>query len=142
MNRLQRALLIIFALLSIAYATHPPVPDVTARGHRSTIRIASGARTTISQILAMPTLPVLTDSTSTNTPHWVCIRRKESGGNYLSAGLEPHGGAYQFSVDTWQGLGFTGYPNQASPKVQDQAALKQYGQSGFLAWQTAPGCGL
>jgi len=58
------------------------------------------------------------------------------------------GGAYQFSLSTWQSLGLTGWPADAPPAVQDEAALKEYAADLRLwgdpwhAWQTAPGCGL
>jgi hypothetical protein len=88
------------------------------------------------------------DATSTNTADWACIRRLESGGSYTIGGDEPYGGAYQAAVSTWQGLGFSGVPNAASPAVQDEFALKlyawdlKYRGNGFAAWETAPMCGL
>ena len=85
---------------------------------------------------------------STDTADWACIREKESDGNYSEGGDEPFGGAYQFSVATWQGLGFSGVPNEAPPWMQDRAALALYaydlrvwGNPG-RAWQTAPMCHL
>ena len=62
--------------------------------------------------------------------------------------MEPYGGAYQFSVSTWESLGFGGVPNAAPPAVQDEAALKLYAYDlrytgdPWHAWQTAPACGL
>jgi hypothetical protein len=46
-------------------------------------------------------------------------------------------GAYQFNLQTWRGLGYTGLPSDASPAVQDEAALKLYQQRG---WQPWPAC--
>ena len=69
-------------------------------------------------------------------------------GHLASACLAHHGGAYQFSVGTWQGLGFSGVPNQASSQTQDRAALALYAYdlrvtgNPWSAWETAPGCGL
>ena len=88
------------------------------------------------------------DGTSTNTADWACIRQHESGGDYQIGGMEPYGGAYQFSVGTWQGLGFSGVPNQASSQTQDRAALALYAYdlrvtgNPWSAWETAPMCGL
>jgi hypothetical protein len=79
------------------------------------------------------------DATSTNTPHWACIRAHESGGNYGEGG----GGAYQFEFATWHGL--TGLPAPAQsypPSVQDAAALKLYAQRGWEPWTTRYVCGL
>jgi hypothetical protein len=90
----------------------------------------------------------MTDATSTETADWACIREHESGDDYQSGGLEPYGGAYQFSVTTWRGLGFAGVPNKASSAVQDAAALALYAWdlrvtgNPWYAWQTAPACGL
>jgi hypothetical protein len=90
----------------------------------------------------------MTDATSTTTADWACIREHESGGDYQISGDEPDGGAYQFSEITWQSLGFVGVPNEASPAVQDAAALalwhydlRVWGNP-WHAWQTAPECGL
>jgi len=79
------------------------------------------------------------DATSTNTPHWACIRQHESGGNYAEGG----GGAYQFEFSTWHGL--TGLPAPAQdypPSVQDAAALKLFSQRGWQPWTTRYVCGL
>ena len=45
--------------------------------------------------------------------------------------MEPYGGAYQFSVTTWQYLGFSGMPNEASSATQDAAAFKLYRIAGL-----------
>ena len=66
-----------------------------------------------------------------------CIRQLESGNNYRSHG----GGAYQFQDATWQSLGYKGSATDASPEVQDEAALKLFSQRGFQPWTTAPLCG-
>lgn len=77
-----------------------------------------------------------------------CIKRDESGdpahpsGDYTRGGDEPYGGAWQFSVQTWKGIGFAGVPNQASPAVQDAAAFKLFTVAGYVEWETASGCGV
>ena len=96
------------------------------------------------QHAAVASLPVPSpgggsDATSTNTPHWACIRAHESGGNYAVG----NGGAYQFEFGTWHGL--TGLPSPAQdypPSVQDAAALKLYAQRGWEPWTTRYVCGL
>ena len=85
---------------------------------------------------------------STNTLDWDCIAAHESGGSYTIGGAEPYGGKYQFSLETWQALGFPGVPNTSPPWMQDQAALKlwawdlRYTGNPWSAWETAPMCGL
>jgi hypothetical protein len=77
-----------------------------------------------------------------------CVKKAESGdkahpaGDYTRQGLEPYGGAWQFSVGTWVWLGFTGYPYLASPATQDRAAYDLWLRVGFRWWQTASGCGV
>ena len=79
------------------------------------------------------------DATTTNTPHWACIRQHESGGNYAVGG----GGAYQFEQGTWSGLTGLGTPAQDSPPaVQDAAALRLFSQRGWEPWTTRFVCGL
>jgi hypothetical protein len=67
------------------------------------------------------------------------LRMCESGGRYAINTGNGFYGAYQFSVSTWRGLGFSGYPHQASPATQDAAVRKLYGQRGWSPW---PVCGL
>jgi muramidase (phage lysozyme) len=79
------------------------------------------------------------DSASTNTPDWSCIRQHESGGNYAEGG----GGAYQFELGTWEGLTGLSTPAQDSPPaVQDAAALRLFSQRGWEPWTTRFVCGL
>jgi hypothetical protein len=67
------------------------------------------------------------------------IAECESGGNPRA--VSPGGryrGKYQFSMQTWQNLGGTGDPADASEAQQDRLALKLYRRSGTSPW---PSCG-
>jgi hypothetical protein len=66
------------------------------------------------------------------------IRQCESGGNYSTNTGNGFYGAYQFTQQTWNGLGYSGVPSSASPATQDQAAAKLMAQSGAGQW---PVCG-
>ena len=69
----------------------------------------------------------------------VRIAECESGGNPRA--ISPGGqyrGKYQFSRETWRGLGGTGDPAEAPEWKQDRLALKLYRQSGTAPW---PSCG-
>ncbi len=66
------------------------------------------------------------------------IRQCESGGNYGTNTGNGFYGAYQFTQQTWNGLGYGGVPSDASPAVQDQAAAQLLAQSGSSPW---PVCG-
>ena len=65
------------------------------------------------------------------------LRQCESGGNYKTNTGNGFYGAYQFDLRTWQGLGYTGRPDQASPATQDKAASKLYQSRGWKPW---PAC--
>ncbi|HSW79988.1 MAG TPA: G5 domain-containing protein [Candidatus Saccharimonadales bacterium] len=68
------------------------------------------------------------------------LRGCESGGNYQTNTGNGYYGAYQFSLGTWQSLGYSGLPSNAAPSVQDQAIIRNtLRSSGGLASQN-PGC--
>jgi Transglycosylase-like domain/Putative peptidoglycan binding domain len=67
------------------------------------------------------------------------IAECESGGNPRA--VSPGGqyrGKYQFSVDTWRGLGGKGDPADAPEAEQDRLALKLYRQAGTSPWPNCP----
>jgi hypothetical protein len=65
------------------------------------------------------------------------LRECESGDNYSDDTGNGYYGAYQFSEQTWQGLGYSGIPSDAPPSVQDQAAEQLQARSGWGQW---PAC--
>jgi hypothetical protein len=65
------------------------------------------------------------------------LRQCESGGNYAINTGNGFYGAYQFDRGTWNGLGYSGTANQASPATQDAAAAKLQSQRGWSPW---PAC--
>lgn len=70
-----------------------------------------------------------------------CVIQAESGGN--PAAVNPTsgaGGLYQFLPSTWQALGFSGLPQNASVAEQNAAFQKEYAQSGTSAWSAYDGC--
>ena len=67
------------------------------------------------------------------------IAQCESGGNPRA--VSPGGlyrGKYQFSRETWAGLGAKGDPADAPEWLQDRMALKLYRQSGNAPWPNCP----
>ena len=50
------------------------------------------------------------------------------------------GGLYGFLPSTWQSLGFSGSPQNASVAQQNAAFAKQYARSGSAAWSAYDGC--
>ncbi|MDM8083277.1 transglycosylase family protein [Cellulomonas cellasea] len=71
--------------------------------------------------------------------NWAALAKCESGGNasIVSATGKYHG-LYQFSVATWQAVGGTGLPSQASADEQTARAKMLYNRSGAGQW---PHCG-
>jgi len=70
-----------------------------------------------------------------------CVIQAESGGN--PSAVNPYsgaGGLYQFLPSTWQALGFSGLPQNASVAEQNAAFAKEYAQSGSSAWSPYDGC--
>src|SRR5207253_5928731 len=53
---------------------------------------------------------------------WAQLRQCESGGNYSTNTGNGFYGAYQFTQQTWNGVGMSGSPASASPAQQDAAA--------------------
>ncbi|HEY3703169.1 MAG TPA: transglycosylase family protein, partial [Acidimicrobiales bacterium] len=68
---------------------------------------------------------------------WGALRACESGGNYSTNTGNGFYGAYQFTQQTWNGVGMSGSPASASPAQQDAAAQKLQAQSGWGPW---PAC--
>ena len=66
------------------------------------------------------------------------IRACESGGNYSTNTGNGFYGAYQFTQSTWQSVGGTGNPANASPAEQDKRAAILYAREGASPW---PVCG-
>ena len=63
------------------------------------------------------------------------VRQCESGGDYtIVSSTGRYRGAYQFSVETWRGVGGTGDPAAASPAEQDARALALLRLQGKRAW--------
>lgn len=66
------------------------------------------------------------------------LRSCESSGNYSAVNRSNrYFGAYQFSLPTWQSLGYEGLPHEAPPEVQDEAAQRLQAKRGWRQW---PGC--
>jgi resuscitation-promoting factor RpfC len=70
-----------------------------------------------------------------------CVIKAESGGNPTAVNpTSGAGGLYQFLPSTWQALGFSGLPQNASVAEQNAAFQKEYAQSGTSAWSAYDGC--
>jgi Transglycosylase-like domain len=88
-----------------------------------------------------PLAPVVeTDANSVDTADWQCIRVHESGDNYNDPNMPS--GAYGILISTWQSFGYSGWPYQAAPAVQDALALRLHTAYDFDPWSSRFACGL
>ena len=72
------------------------------------------------------------------TTGWDAVAQCESGGNASVNTGNGFYGAYQFDLQTWQGLGYSGVASSYSLAVQTQAAQQLQSQRGSSPW---PVCG-
>ena len=68
---------------------------------------------------------------------WAQLAQCESGGNPKTNTGNGFYGMYQFTLETWQSLGGTGYPYEADAATQTAMAKKLQAQAGWGQW---PGC--
>ena len=68
---------------------------------------------------------------------WAKLAQCESGGDPKTNTGNGFYGMYQFTLETWQALGGTGYPHEADAATQTAMAKKLQAQSGWGQW---PGC--
>jgi hypothetical protein len=70
-----------------------------------------------------------------------CVIQRESGGNASAVNASSGaGGLYGFLPSTWQSLGHSGLPENASVAEQNAAFAQEYAQSGGSAWSAYDGC--
>jgi resuscitation-promoting factor RpfC len=70
-----------------------------------------------------------------------CVIQAESGGDPAAVNASSGaGGLYGFLPSTWQALGHSGLPENASVAEQNQAFQQEYAQSGTSAWSAYDGC--
>lgn len=70
-----------------------------------------------------------------------CVIQAESGGDAGAVNASSGaGGLYGFLPSTWQALGYSGLPENASVAQQNAAFQKEYAQSGTSAWSAYDGC--
>lgn len=80
--------------------------------------------------------PVSTESTASS--ELSSIAECESGGDYTASTGNGFYGAYQFTPETWAGVGGSDLPSEASAAEQDMRAQMLLEQSGTSPW---PVCG-
>lgn len=114
-------------------ATAPPTTAPPTTAPPTTAPPATTPPTTAPPTTAPPSPP----ASSNLATDFAELRQCESGGNYQTNTGNGYYGAYQFAESTWLSLGYSGYPNQAPPAVQDQAAERLQAEDGWGPW---PAC--
>jgi hypothetical protein len=72
-----------------------------------------------------------------NPAAWDRLAQCESGGNWAANTGNGYYGGIQFSLSSWQGVGGTGYPHQASRETQIAMGQRLWNQGGWGHW---PAC--
>ena len=97
-----------------------------------------GAATGVAVVAAGAAVALAPAAGAAATPDdFARLRMCESGGNYATNTGNGYYGAYQFSLQTWRGMGNTGLPSDASPAEQDAQAARLQAARG---WQPWPAC--
>ena len=111
--------------------TQAPVDEV--------VKVGTKKRPAASSSAASSGGGAITAGGAADSLNWAALAKCESGGNasIVSATGKYHG-LYQFSVATWQAVGGTGLPSQASADEQTARAKMLYNRSGAGQW---PHCG-
>jgi Transglycosylase-like domain len=110
-----------------------PVPTTTAPTSPPTTTTS----TTVAPTTTTAAAPAPASASDASSGDFAELRECESGDNYSDNTGNGYYGAYQFSIETWQGLGYSGLPSDASPSLQDQAAEQLQARSGWGQW---PAC--
>ena len=72
-----------------------------------------------------------------STAQFEQLAQCESGGNWAINTGNGYYGGLQFNLGTWRGVGFSGYPHQASKATQIAAGQALHAQRGWAPW---PAC--
>ena len=107
------------------------------------MRRALAFGTTIAALFAGVTIFMAgTASADPSASAWASLRQCESSGDYSINTGNGYFGAYQFDQGTWNSVGGSGSPADASPAEQDYRALYLYRMRGWEPWTCASLAGL
>ncbi|HEX4867064.1 MAG TPA: transglycosylase family protein [Acidimicrobiales bacterium] len=83
--------------------------------------------------------PARSDAGDPDDPaSWDRLAQCESGGNWAIDTGNGYYGGLQFSLSSWQAVGGTGYPHEASRETQIEMGQRLYNAGG--GWSNWPGC--
>ena len=105
------------------------------------LRLAAPAAPSASTGTATSAAPAQQASYSGSGGFQSCVIQRESGGDASAVNASSGaGGLYGFLPSTWQSLGHSGLPENASVAEQNAAFAQEYAQSGGSAWSAYDGC--
>ena len=150
---MKRLVLVLAAPLMVAAcggASSSAPPHIVAAGAPAQVLAPA---VTLPPITAPPAVeatppPVVRVSRSAPRPRpaavtgdiWGALARCESGGNATAvSGSGRYFGAFQFSIGTWQSLGYSGNPIDHPYETQLAAAQKLQARSGWGQWPVCAG---
>jgi hypothetical protein len=124
-------------LALVAQAVAPPTTAPT------TTTTAPPAPTTTAPPPPQPAVAPIASGSGYNDPNnpaaWDRLAQCESGGNWAANTGNGYYGGLQFSLGSWQGVGGTGRPDQASRETQIAMGQRLWNQGGWRHW---PACTL
>lgn len=104
-------------------------------------REAEQARAEAANPPAPPQAPVSSGGGCSSNPDaggcWDLLAGCESGGNWSANTGNGYYGGIQFALSSWQGVGGTGYPHEASRETQIEMGRRLWNQGGWAHW---PAC--
>ena len=133
------------------YDANPKIknPDLIVPGQRLTIpskrddvkprrlpQVQAASRSSSSGTVAAAT-SASTPAAAPTGSVWTQLAACESGGNWAANTGNGYYGGLQFSLSSWQAVGGSGYPHQASPSTQIAMGHRLQANQGWGAW---PGC--
>lgn len=116
--------------VALAELAHAATEEQLARAYQA-FQAAAAAQHAAA---ASAATPAISASAPASGGAWAALRQCESGGNYAENTGNGYYGAYQFSLGTWESLGYSGLPSSASPAEQDAAAQALQARSGWGQW--------
>ncbi|WP_307861541.1 transglycosylase family protein [Cellulomonas wangleii] len=126
--------------VALSDVTQPPVEEVVRVGTKARPVAPPAPRPSAPSSSGSSAAPgPITAGGSADSLNWAALARCESGGRVdaVSSTGKYHG-LYQFSVATWQAVGGSGLPSQASAEEQTARAKMLYNRAGAGQW---PHCG-
>lgn len=124
--------------VKVAEKRTDPVTEIVAVGTKEPV--VQAATTTSSSSSSSSSAASSSAGTATGSAPagvWAALAQCESGGNPATNTGNGFYGLYQFSLPTWQAMGGSGLPSDASAAEQTARAQALQAQSGWGQW---PGC--